>query len=212
VLFVAIRRYAVEAEADEIARRLGEGLVPILRQQPGFKGYCVFLTEGQGQGQGQIGSLTVFDDKPASDAACGPTDAWIEANMRDLLPAPPMITAGVVQHYEIADERHRQERRDDALFVVIREYEGAEPSQETIPLMHEHILPLMRGRSGFRGFYVFRDEERVDHVVAVSLWDSRREALAAHQRVLEAVAERMQDVFPNPPRVTAGATRILASA
>jgi heme-degrading monooxygenase HmoA len=207
VLFVTIQKYAARTEADEIARRLGDGLVPILRQQPGFKGYCVFLTEGQGQ----IASLGVFNDKPSAEAASGPAHAWIEANMRDLLSAPPMATAGVVQHYEIGNERHRQEHRDDALFVVIREYEGAEPSQETIPLMHEHILPLMRGRSGFRGFYAFRDEARGDHVVSVSLWDSRREALAAHQRVLEVVTEQMRGVFPKLPRVTAGATRIVAS-
>ena len=39
-MFVVIRSYAAGARAGEVARRVGEGLVPILTKLPGFRAYC----------------------------------------------------------------------------------------------------------------------------------------------------------------------------
>jgi hypothetical protein len=38
-VFVVIRRYAAGARESEVARRVGEGLVPVLRRLPGFRAY-----------------------------------------------------------------------------------------------------------------------------------------------------------------------------
>ena len=44
-MFVVIRRYAAGARASEVARRVGEGLVPILTKLPGFHAYYCFVGE-----------------------------------------------------------------------------------------------------------------------------------------------------------------------
>jgi hypothetical protein len=42
------------------------------------------------------------------------------------------------------------------------------------------------------------------------LWANRGAALAAHDRVLEIMAA-LRDVFPTPPKITAGAARVVAA-
>jgi len=46
-VFVVIRKYAAEAAAEEVARRVGEGLVPVLRDLPGFRAYYAFVAKGR---------------------------------------------------------------------------------------------------------------------------------------------------------------------
>jgi quinol monooxygenase YgiN len=83
------------------------------------------------------------------------------------------------------------------------------PDEEAIPLIRVHTYPIMQRQPGFRGFYAFRDEAEPEHGVSISLWSSRGAAIAAHQRVLEAMAI-LSEVTPAPPKVTAGAARVVA--
>jgi hypothetical protein len=49
------------------------------------------------------------------------------------------------------------------------------------------------------------------HAASVSLWANRGAAFAADRHVAEAM-EALRDVFPAPPKVTAGAARVVAAA
>jgi quinol monooxygenase YgiN len=86
-----------------------------------------------------------------------------------------------------------------------------EPSEGVVPLLNEHTLPVIERHPGFRAFYAFRDERDPHHAVSVSLWRDRGAALAAHQRVLEAM-EPLRNVFPTRPTITVGAARVVAAA
>jgi len=81
---------------------------------------------------------------------------------------------------------------------------------EAVSLLTERTLPAIERQPGFRGFWAFRDERDPAHAVSVSLWNSRAAAFAAHQRALEAM-EGLRDVFPAPPKVTAGAARLVVA-
>ena len=63
-MFVVIRTYAAGARADDVARRVGEGLVPILKQQPGFRAYYAFVGD-----DGRPVSVSVVDSRAAAMAA-----------------------------------------------------------------------------------------------------------------------------------------------
>ena len=91
----------------------------------------------------------------------------------------------------------------------VGQYKG--PPEEALPLLSEHVLPVMEHHPGFRGFWTFRDEGDPGHAVAVSLWANRGTAFAAHERVLE-VMTTLRDVFPALPTITAGATRVIAAS
>ena len=97
-----------------------------------------------------------------------------------------------------------------ALFVTVRQYDGVKAAEEAVPLLAERTLPSVERQPGFRGFWAFCDERDPGHAVSVSLWANRGAAFAAHRRVSEAM-EALRDVFPAPPKVTAGAARLVAA-
>ncbi len=97
-----------------------------------------------------------------------------------------------------------------ALFVTVRQYDGVTAAEGAVPLLVERTLSSIERQPGFRGFWAFRDERDPAHAVSVSVWNGRGAALAAHQRALEAM-EGLRDLFPAPPKITAGAARIIAA-
>ena len=88
-MFVVIRRYAAGARAGEVARRVGEGLVPILAKLPGFRAYYCFVGE-----DGRPVSVSIVDSRAAAVVANERAREWVAANMADLLPDPPEVTMG----------------------------------------------------------------------------------------------------------------------
>ena len=58
-MYVTIRKYAGKGGLmDRLVPPVRDGLVPLLKQAPGFKGYCAFASE-----DGHAVSVTVFDDR-----------------------------------------------------------------------------------------------------------------------------------------------------
>jgi hypothetical protein len=88
-VFVTIRRYAAGARADEVARRVGEGLVPVLQQQPGFRAYYAFVGE-----DGRPVSVSIVANRDAAVVANQRAREWVAANMADLIPDPPEVSMG----------------------------------------------------------------------------------------------------------------------
>ena len=88
-MFVVIRRYAAGARASEVARRVGEGLVPILAKLPGFRAYYCFVGE-----DGRPVSVSIVDSRAAAVVANERAREWVAANMADLIPDPPEVTMG----------------------------------------------------------------------------------------------------------------------
>ena len=56
-MYVTIRKYAGKGGLmDRLAPPVRDGLVPLLKRAPGFKGYCAFASE-----DGHVVSVSVFD-------------------------------------------------------------------------------------------------------------------------------------------------------
>ena len=88
-MFVVIRKYAAGAGADEVARRVGEGLVPVLRDLPGFRAYYAFVDEDQ-----RPVSVSIVATHADAVLANRRVRDWVSANMADLIPDPPEVTMG----------------------------------------------------------------------------------------------------------------------
>jgi hypothetical protein len=189
--------------ADEGARRVRDGIVPILRAQPGFRLHLGFVSETC-----ETVGVSFYDDRGPTLDAYERVRAWVAENMRDLTPGEPEVRSGAVLLHRGTVQALAG--REIALFVTIRQYEDTGVSEETAPLLTEHTLPVIERQPGFRGFWAFRDERDPAHTVSVSVWNGRGAALAAHQRVLD-IMERMRDVFPTAPKITAGAARLIAA-
>jgi quinol monooxygenase YgiN len=199
-------KLAAPGAAEEAARRVREGMVPLLRAAPGFRLHLGFVSEAC-----EAVGASLFADRASGVAALGRVRAWAASGMADLTAGAPAVRSGEVAHHRAPAPGRDGGAGGGSLFVVVREYRGVGPAEEAVALLRERVLPVVEREPGFRGFWAFRDEADADTVASVSLWANRGSALSAHGRVLEAVAA-LRDVFPFAPEVTAGVARVVAAA
>jgi heme-degrading monooxygenase HmoA len=188
--------------AEEAARCIRSGIVPILKARPGFRLHLGFVSEAC-----ETVGVTFYDHREAALDAYERVRVWGAENMHDLTPDEPEMRFGAVLLHRGTVQTLAG--REVALFVTIRQYESVGGSEEAVSFLTEHTLPVIERQPGFRGFWAFRDERDPAHAVSVSMWNGRGLAFAAHQRAL-AVMERLRSVFPDPPKITAGAARLIA--
>jgi hypothetical protein len=201
-MYVTVRKYAGKCGLlDRLAPQVRDGLVPLLRHAPGFRGYCALASE-----DGHIVSVSVFGDQPSADVANDRARQWVAANLRDALPDPPEVLAGEVRR----DIPAQGQGGGEGLYVVIRQYEGVQSAERLTALADEHVVPVIRQRPGLRGHYVFFAGRQ--RVVALSMFDTRDNAIRASDEVVGIMRERAKDLAPNPPRVTAGKAVVAATA
>jgi hypothetical protein len=90
-MFIITRRVEGLRSAAEAAKRAEAGLVPLLEQAAGFKGYHI-VDAGDGVGL----SVTMFESREDAERVRDRAMAWIKENMSDLWQDEPLITAGEV--------------------------------------------------------------------------------------------------------------------
>jgi hypothetical protein len=199
-----VREYAGEGGLmDRLAPWVRDGLVPLLRQAPGFRSYCCFASE-----DGHILSVSAFDDRPTAEAANAKAREWVGANLRDALPDPPEVLAGEVRREVQGQGRGAAE----GAYVVVREYGGVCSIEQLTALADEHVLPVIRRAPGLWRHYAFTSAQDQGRVVAVSVFEGRENAMRVGERVVGIMRARAKEVAPEPPRVTAGEAVVVASA
>lgn len=90
-MFATIRKYRDAKSRDEVFKKVEEGLLPILRESDGFINYYAIEFEN-----GDIGSVSVFENRETSDRATERALAWVGENLGGLLPHDPEIFRGKV--------------------------------------------------------------------------------------------------------------------
>lgn len=89
-MFTSIRKYKVtRGSAEEYARRVRDGFVPLLQHMPGFKGY--YLLDGGPDAVITISMFDTVDEAVASNAAAAD---WVRNNILDLTKGVPEIMIG----------------------------------------------------------------------------------------------------------------------
>lgn len=91
------------------------------------------------------------------------------------------------------------------MYVVIRRTGLAGPPGQAIQHARDHIVPLIEGCPGFRGYCGFISE-KADMALSISIFDDRDTAMAAHRRVRQLIETQMRDLMPEEPEVAAGET------
>jgi hypothetical protein len=199
-----VRTYAGKGGLmDGLAPRVRDGLVPILRQAPGFRSYCCFASE-----DGHLVSVSAFDDRPTAEAANAKVREWVQANLRDALPDPPEVLAAEVRRQLSGQAQGGAE----GAYVVIRQYDGVRSIERLTALADEHVLPVIRQAPGLWGHYTFMGGQDQGRVVAVSVFEGRANAMRVSERVVGIMREKAKEMAPEPPRVTAGEAVVAATA
>ncbi len=95
-MYAAIRRYHTDPDSvDEVARRVNEEFVPMISDMQGFVAYFALNA-----GQGEIGSVSVFEDQQSAEESNRVAEQWVDENLGELLPTPPDFAAGEVVAYK----------------------------------------------------------------------------------------------------------------
>ena len=95
-MWATVRRYDGVTNPDEAAKRVREGFVPLISEHRGFVAYYwVDASE-----EGVMFSTSVFEDQADEEDSNRLAADWVKANIAEVLPNPPVITAGhvVAQH------------------------------------------------------------------------------------------------------------------
>ncbi len=71
-----------------------------------------------------------------------------------------------------------------------------------VPPVRDGFVPLLRRAPGFKVYCAFASED--GHAVSLTVFDDRRTAMRADDRVREWVVSNLRDLLPNPPEVLSG--------
>lgn len=203
-MFLTLRRYPnAGSRAEEIARRVQDGLVPILKGTSGFKGYCALRSEDDA-----AVSVSLFESRDAALEANARARQFVQSSLKDLLPNAPEVFVGECLMNEMPDGSEGQ-----PVHIVVRQYDGVRAKgQQLQDWARRNALPIITKAPGFRGFHLATAEGDDSKLASVSMFDSRDNAQRCHEQVVKTVREVGRDLFPNAPRVTAGQTLVHASA
>lgn len=201
-MHMTLRRYAgVASHLEEAARRVQQGLVPMLRGHSGFLGYAAFASE-----QGDLVSCSVYEDAAAADRSYDEVRGWALANLAPVLGGTaPEASSGEVMDHALAEPQsggHGQ-----SLYCMVRRYEGAPPEAEARPLV-EKVLGGLRKGQGFRGAYVLRDPGDAGRLTSVLFRDTREHA----ERLFREVTQAAMPPGMSQRIVASGQTAVLAMA
>jgi hypothetical protein len=95
--YLAIRQYqlAPGRTMEELVATVGSGLVPILRQVPGFREH--FLVETS---EGVL-SISIFADQAGAEESTALAADWVQQNLADFFAGPPTTTNGIVWRHDV---------------------------------------------------------------------------------------------------------------
>ncbi len=74
-MHVRLARYRTDGDPQELAQRAEAGMLPIFKEQPGFRAYSLASSGGE------VWSFTVWETPEAAEAASPVAAAWIAENM-----------------------------------------------------------------------------------------------------------------------------------
>jgi hypothetical protein len=73
-----IATYSFTGDAQDIAKRAEAGILPILKEQPGFKSYSVAI------GEGKVFSSSAWDGRDEAERGSATVATWVADNMTEI--------------------------------------------------------------------------------------------------------------------------------
>jgi heme-degrading monooxygenase HmoA len=97
-MFTSIRKYKVtRGSAEDLARRVREGFVPLVRQIRGFRGY--YLLDG---GPDVLITVSMFDSADDALASNEAAAEWVRDNVLEFTKGLPEVMVGNVLIAEVS--------------------------------------------------------------------------------------------------------------
>ena len=179
-----------------------DGFLPIMLDSDGF--YAYYLMS---DGDSVLTAISIFDSEQSALDSNAKAADFVAENLTEYLPESPDITSGragiaVLDHEALVDEV-----LDLPPYVSMRVYEGVDPADqaEIVRRTAEGFLPILRASEGFIAYFLLPQD---DHLAAVNIFETARQAQASNVAAADFVAEQLAPLLPNPPTVVAGPQEI----
>jgi len=89
------------------------------------------------------------------------------------------------------------------MFATIRVYQNAVSKHEIVRRVEEEFIPVLKGASGFRGWYIVDGGN--GSLASVTLFETMEDTLAANELSAKWIQENnAADLLPEAPVITAG--------
>jgi hypothetical protein len=191
-MYVNLRRYPkIAPNRDAIEGSVRNELLPELQKQEGFKGYWAFWDE-----EGAGVSASVFEDQEAAHRSTSIARQWVMRH-QDFFPERGEEFAGACIVHEAPHGGGQGEgaRGAQPPYVLTRELDNLPGTQDTRAFVQQRTLPMITRSPGFRGVYMVRSDRDGARAAVVTLFESKQQAVACHERAVELLKEGL-------PRVT----------
>jgi hypothetical protein len=73
-----IATYSYTGDAQELGKRAEEGILPIVKAQPGFKSYAVAI------GEGKVFSSSAWESRSEAETGSAAVASWVAENMTEI--------------------------------------------------------------------------------------------------------------------------------
>jgi hypothetical protein len=73
-----IATYSFTGDAQELGKRAEDGILPILKEQPGFKSYAVAI------GEGKVFSSSAWETREQAESGSATVATWVAENMTEI--------------------------------------------------------------------------------------------------------------------------------
>ena len=94
-MFASVRKYHNVVSVAEVKQRAERGFLPLLKQNPGFRGY--YLVDCASPESGNIvTSISIFDSWEAALASNDAAKKFVKDRLADMLPEPAQAVGGEV--------------------------------------------------------------------------------------------------------------------
>lgn len=89
-MFISVRKYNVKrGSAGELAQRVENGFLPLMRESPGFRGY--YLLDG---GPDVLITVSIFDSADEAFASNEKAANWVRNNVLEFTKGMPEVMIG----------------------------------------------------------------------------------------------------------------------
>ena len=189
-MYLNLRRYPrIGVGRDVVERSVQEELLPELRRQAGFGGYCAFWDEA-----GAGVSVSLFDDAEAAHRSTEAARRWVVRH-RDFFPERGEEFSGECVAHEGSLGAGREADGARRLpYVLVRELDHVPGTQDTRAFVQQRTLPMIARWPGFVGVYMARSDRRPGHAAVVTLFEAMEQAQACHGRAVELLREGLPGV------------------
>jgi hypothetical protein len=94
-MFISVRKYRGVQSVTEIKRRVEQEFIPLLKKNPGFRGYYL-IDCNSSESQNIVTAISMFDSWEAVLASNDAAKHFVKHSLADLVPEPAEAVGGEV--------------------------------------------------------------------------------------------------------------------